>query len=1029
MMLRRLLYYILMVCCISAMPQILLAQKKKQKQKENTLPVIQNRKYSSVVTDDKGKPVVNALVTVNEGAQELRTNKNGGFSFVSKPGTTVTVEASGYSTQILILDANDLPAAIALVPTLLFKSDADYIHLPLSLKTTKREFTGANGQVKGSELSKYTDLSLHNTLQGRVMGLMVSSNAGGLGNNAASLYVRGLQRQENNGALTLVDGIERPVNFINPEEIASVQVLKDPVSKSLYGPRAANGIILITTKRGKDNTKVIELTSEYGFSSATRLPDYLNSFQYASLFNEARQNDGFPAFYSQSDLAGYQSSSGENDQLYPNVDYYNYFLRKTAPIRRVTLNYSGGSTTSNYALVIGYTGAEGFEKIGKTPEQDRFNLRGNLNFKVSNNFLVFADAAGVIESRNWSGWNQDQVFAALSTHRPNEYPLLITDSNLLKLGSPLGLAYFPPLGGSLIHPDNLYGQLLYGGSTRHNYFYGQTNFGMDLGLNKLLKGLSLKSVFHFDNYQFFQSGRDNVPVTYFRQNLTNIVGGDSVVYTALRQRTDQLRDQRQGEDISRVYGLTASVNYQYENAVSSFRSSLTYFYFRNEDRNSYQNVENINTFYKGSYGFRNKLYVDAVVSMMGSNKFIKGEKLFVSPSLGASWIVSEESFFKKNIVDFLKVKASAGILGYDRATDFYLFQSRWRDNGSVNFGEVNNTFGITRSTLDLVGNPGLKWEKSTEWEAGVELLMLDKSLSFEFNYFQTRRSDIVLNAAGIYSSLAGGFIPSLNLGDIKNSGFEGQLSYTFNAGKFGISTGLNMLVSKNQILSNNDVRTIDPGLNTVNNPTDAIYGYVAKGLFTSQQQIDNAPRQYIGPYTVGDIAYEDLNNDNIIDARDRKVIGNSFPRTTLGLDVSLSYKAFQLTLLGVIQSGAENILNNDYYRFDGTAKYSEAALQRFHPVNNPSGTLPRLTSNYSANNNVTSTFWLQNGSFFRLRNAELGYTIINGASVVKVLRAFVRGNNLFVLSKNKVLDPEVLNAGITNYPVYRTITFGLSFKF
>ncbi|HLP37711.1 SusC/RagA family TonB-linked outer membrane protein [Lacibacter sp.] len=1027
MLLKQFTYIIAAACFVTAFPQTLCAQKKKQKDKAEV--VVQNRTYTSVVTDENGTAISNALIIINEGVQELRTNNKGAFTFQSKPGAAITIEASGYATQILILDANDLPSAITLKQTLLLTSSSDVIRLPLSNTTTARAFTGANGQVSGAELSRYTDLSLHNTLQGRVMGLIVNSNSGGLGNNVASLYVRGLQRQDNNGALTLVDGIERPVNFINPEEIATVQVLKDPVSKNMYGPRAANGIILITTKRGKDNTKVIELTSEYGYSTATRLPSYLNSYQYAILFNEARTNDGLAPFYSQADLDGYKNSKGPNDQLYPNVDYYNYFIKKSAPIRRVTLNYSGGNTTSNYALVIGYTGAAGFEKIGKTPQQDRINLRGNLNFKVSNNFHVFADAAGVIESRNWSGWNQDQVFGALSTHRPNEYPLLITDSNLLKTGSPLGLAYFPPLGGSLVRAENVYGQLMYGGSTKHNYFYGQTNFGMDLGLNKLVKGLSLKSVFHFDNYQFFQSGRDNVPVTYLRQVLKNTIGGDSVVYAALRQRSDQLRDQRQGEDISRVYGLTASVNYNYADAVSSFRTSLTYFYYRGEDRNSYQNIENINTYYKASYGYKNKLYADGIVSMMGSNKFSSGNKLIFSPSIGAAWIVSEENFLKNTLVDFLKLKASFGVLGYDRATEFYLFQSRWRDNGSINFGEVNNTFGITRSTLDLVGNPSLKWEKSTEWEAGVEMLMLNKKLSVEFNYFNTLRSDIILNAASIYSSLAGGFYPRINLGKIRNAGIEAQVVYTANAGNVGITTGVNFVYSKNKILANNDVLALDPNLNSINNSTAAIYGYVAKGLFTSQQQIDNAPRQLIGPYTIGDIAYEDLNKDNIIDARDRKVIGNSFPPATFGLNLGFTYKAFSLSLLAVAQTGADNILNNSYYRFDGTSKYSKEALSRYHPVTNPSGTMPRLTSNYSANNNVTSTFWLQSSNFFRLRNAELGYTIINGLSVIKVMRAFVRGSNLFVLSKNKELDPEVLNAGITNYPFYRTVTVGLSFKF
>lgn len=1030
-MLKKLCTYILAACLLmTALPAPVLAQKKKGKEKEEKKETVAPRlTYTSVVTDEKGLPIGNALVTVNEGTQELRTDGKGAFSFSSVIGASVTVEAAGYSTKVLTLDGDALPVSISLTPSLLFTAASDVVRLPLNTATTRRQFTGANGQVSGSELAKYPDLSLHNTLQGRVMGLYVSSNTGGLGNNVASLFVRGLQRQDNNGALLLVDGIERPINFMNPEEIASVQVLKDPVSKSMYGPRAANGIVLITTKRGKENTKILEVSSEYGYSTATRLPQYLNSAQYATLFNEARANDGLAPFYSAAAINGYRNSTGENDLLYPNVDYYNYFIQRSAPIRRITVNYSGGSNNTNYALVLGYTGAAGFEKVGVTPQQDRLNLRGNLNFKVSDDFSVFADAAGIIEVRKWSGWNQDQVFGALSTHRPNEYPLLINDSGLLKVGSPLGLAYFPPLGGSRERPDNLYGQLLYGGSTSHNYFYGQTNFGMDLGLGRFVKGLSVKSVFHFDNYQFFQSGRDNVPVTYATQVLTASTGRDSVAYTALRQRSDQQRDQRQGEDISRVYGLTTSLNYMVGNDVSNFRSSLTYFYYRNEDRNSYQNIENINTSYKGAYSYKNKLYFDGIVSMMGSNKFARGNRLKFFPSAGAAWVLSEEDFLKGSKASFLKLKASAGILGYDRATDFYLFQSRWQDNGTINFGEVSNTFSSGRSVLNVVGNPGLQWEKSREWEVGIEGLLFGNKVGLEFNYFNTLRSDIILNPANLYSSLAGGYFGRLNLGKIKNAGFEGEVNWKGQAGKFGISTGLNFTYSKNEILATNDVTPLDQGLNVLGNSTDAIYGYVSKGLFKSQQEIDNSPRQLLGPYTIGDVVYEDLNRDNVIDARDRKVIGNSFPRLTVGLNIGFSYRNFSLSVLGVSQTGADNVLNNSYYRFDGITKYSEAALNRYHPVNNPSGMYPRLTSAFSANNNATSTFWLQSSNYFRLRNAELAYTLSKGAAVVKGMRIFARGTNLFVLSENKELDPEAINSGVTNYPFYRTVTFGFSFKF
>lgn len=1002
------------------------------KSKENTA---KNKKITlvniaSTIVDENAHPIEGATVLVGEGLLEVSTDKSGNFELKAPTDATLIIQALGYSEITVNLKNEAVPNKIVLKKQLIYTSASDLVEMPLNLTTSKRELVGAISKINGSDLSKYPDLSLSNTLQGKLMGLYVESTSNGLGNNSSNLYVRGLNRGGADNALTLVDGIERPLNFINPEEIESVEVIKDPSSKILYGPRAANGLVLITTKRGLANTKVLKVSAEFGINNATRLPKYLDSYQYAQLYNEARQNDGFTPFYSDSTLLGYKNSTGPNDLKYPNVDYYDYFLFKSTPVKKVNIDYSGGTDKSAYSLIIGYTGAQGFEKIGETPTQDRINIRGNLDFQISPNFKAFVDASGIVERRLWSGFNQDQVFNILSSYRPNEFPLYINDPNLLSQSTPVGLSYVPPLGGSFLRPVNLAGELIYGGNTQHNYFYGQTNFGLDFNLQKIIKGFTLKTVLNFDNYQFFQSGRNLVPVTYAAEETTNNLGEVSTVYVPLQKRITADYDSRQGQDISRNYGFNATLGYHHQFSNSDLRGSLTQFYYKYENQGSYQAIENSNSVLSLNYGIKNKIYFNGSIALMGSNKFIASHQYDLFPAGGFAWVLSDEGFLKKSkTINYLKFKADFGILGYDRSTDYYLFQSRWYNNGSVTSGEPQNVLNTPRTSLDLVGNPNLGWEKSREVNIGLEGVVVKNKVSFEFNYFNNLRSDIIINPSYDYSSLAGGLYPRLNQGKTTNKGFEGEISWLNHIGNVHLTIGGNFTYAKNKIEQNSDVMNLDPALNTIGQPSDVIFGYVAKGLFKSASEVNSSPIQTMGPYGVGDIQYADLNGDNVIDARDRQVIGNSFPRVIAGINVNLKYKRFGIYVLGTSEMGVNNILNNSYYRNNGEGKYSVLALDRYHPTNNPNGIYPRLTTLSAANNNVNSTFWIQNANFFRLKNVELSYSVDKRTSSLRNYTFYLRGTNLLVLSKNKDLDPEVINAGVTNYPIYRTFTVGASVKF
>lgn len=984
----------------------------------------------SRIVDSEGNPLKNVQITLGEGLLQTNTDVKGEFSMKVAPNSTLLISALGYKDVNIKLSDGVLADELVLEKDLAFASKRDIVGLPAAIQTTQRELVGAVGKISGEVLEKQPSIVFQNTLQGRIAGLTVRNNANGLGNNLADLYVRGLAREGDNAALTIVDGIERPIEYLNPEEIESVQVLKDASSKILYGPRAANGVVMITTKRGLANTKVIKVSAEYGVNMTTRLPEYLGSAQYAEMYNEARENDGLSPYYSQADIDGYRNSTGENDLHYPNADYVDYFLRSTTPFRKANIEYTGGTEDTRYALLLGYVGTEGVEKVGRTPEQDRLNIRGNLDIQVTPSLSAFIDGNGIIESRSWGKLNQDQVFNEIKTHRPNEYPFVINDPNFGGEEGQLGVERIPPLGGSYKRPGSLYGDMVYGGFQEYQFFYGQTNFGLNLKMDDITPGLSAKTVVTFDSYQYHAADQINNPVRYAQKTVVGPTGMDSTAYVQLQQRGISGNRSERGDNISRNIGWMSNINYDRTFNKHSLKANLSHFYYFSEDSNNRQNTANSNSFLRAAYGFDNRLYLEATGAVMGSNRFAKENRYKFFPAVGASWILSEEGFLAESAaIDFLKFKTSYGIIGYDRATSFYLYDTRYYNNGNVSFGERNqNNQG--RTGFDNFGNIDLNWETSRELNIGFEGLAFNNSLQFEVNYFNEYRSNIIFNNPNsVFSDLNGSLNIPLNLGEVSNQGVDAAVNWFNTSGDLTYSFGANVLFVKNEVKRTDEVMHPNDYMRRTGQSSDAIFGLEDNGLFKDQTAVEAGPFQTYGPYGVGNIAYQDQNRDGIIDDRDRMAIGNTFPRTTLGVNLDLNYKGFGLFVLGTSELGVNRMLDNSYYRNDSEDKYSSYVLDRFHPVNNPNGSVPALTTYVATNDFRNSTFWMADASFFRLKNVELSYSMSNGAWLVKNVKFYVRGTNLFVLSKIKDLDPEVLNAGVDNYPVFRTVTGGVSVSF
>jgi len=989
--------------------------------------IVPEFQISGTVTSPDGNPVGNALITSNEGAIVLRSDKNGQFKTKARMGSSVLVEATGFEPLVYEIKQEENNLKLVLENVLLYTGRYDAVNLPLGVKEKQRYLVGAVSGVSGDALQHFPEPLLSNTLQGQIAGLYAQMTTNGLASNPANLFIRGQHRNGGNDIVILIDGVERDINSLLLDEVESVKIMKDATSKILYGSRAANGVLSVTTKHGKEFTRKINITAETGYGLPVAYPTYLNSYDYATLYNEARMNDGLPPKYSTADLQGYRNSSGPNDLRYPNVDYLNYFLSKTTGYHKISLEFSGGNENAQYSLVAGYNGNSGLQDVGTTPTKDMYNVRANLDMKITDHLKAFVGMAGVFDVTSRSSLSDAETFARISSTRPNEFPLVIDQSHI-----PLDTLGYPGLGASYVRNNNLYGALMYGGKYSENSVNGQLTLGLLLDLSQFVKGLSMKGQLAFDKYF---TGQESISVgvaTYAqRWSYDPALGKDTVTFQKLSNTlpSDQnkLTNELSLSTTSYLVGLDYERTFNQEHRISA---NLFTHYMMREETGTTPNLQTANTALRANYSFKDKYVAEMDMALMGSDKFTKNNRYFMSYAGGLGWILSEEDFLKgNNSINYLKLKISGGLLGYDAQTDWNLYDTRWQDNGSYN---VRQNVGFNRVALVNVGNPNLKWERDLEFNYGLEGLLLNRKVWMEVNYFNETRSDIIKNPGSSYSAIYGNLYGEMNMEKVSNHGIDFELKYMNKSGNLFYSVGLTGTYSENKLLATNEIEDPMVYRRTVGKPTDAMFGYVAGGLFGKDVDLSGAPNQTLGYYSIGDIAYKDINGDSIINAADQKMLGNSFPRIDLGLNVDLAWKGFALNLVGVSTLGVHSWLNNSYYWNYGENKWSDQTLARYNPVTNPEGTYPRLTTTNGANNFVNSTFWLANTSFFRLKNAELSYTFGYDKPLtasVKAIKVFLRGSNILTLSKVKNLDPEVLDAGVSTYPVLSVYTVGLNFVF
>lgn len=982
-----------------------------------------SKQYSEIkakVVDKEGNPIQSVRITVDEGIFESSTDKQGKFSLKVTDNSTLVFDVPGFEPQYLGVSVIKQNPVVVMEKSIPYGGVKDEVELPFR-KTIAREIVGATSTIDEDAISSSNQMNVLNILSGKAPGLNVSQVPTEPGRSATVLNIRGLSRSAtDNAPLIIIDGIERPLEDLTPEEIESITVLKDATSKILYGPKAVNGVLLVKTKRGIKYKRDRQFNIEFGAQTPVRMPEYLNSADYATMYNQARINDGLSPYYTQTDIDGYRM--GTNPVLYPDVDFHKLCLNDHMSYRKAIAQFRGGNESAQYYVNATYAGYGGYEAVGKNNTSNKFNLRVNLDYKVNDWLKAFVDIAGQMEFYTTNYMSADKLFSRLSSHRPNAYPIKFSDP-----GNPGTEIYGAMENANLSSSrENIYAEMALGGSKENTVRKGQTNIGFDLSLDRYVKGLSAKAYVTFDVYNYLVVGKNENFSSYrpiFNEN--SLIGKE--LLTVEKKVSDKSRI---ADQMYRNYGYFGQLSYDRTfQAKHQLKSDLVIFQSRRENLGSSQDDVNRTFALRTNYVYNKKWIAELDMAVMGSSRFTKGNRYGYFPTVGVAWIASEEKFLKdKEWLDFLKIKASTGLLGTDNYFDFFLFESRWNTSQSTHFGPKLEE-DVNTSTLVHVGNPDLTWEKSFEINIGAEASFLN-CLTADFNYFNNYRYDI-LTPTTSFSSINGGEFMYRNYGSVRNQGVELALEYSGNIGKLHYSIGGNTIWSKAVYEKTDDMEGLSSNRKKEGKPVDTRFGLIAEGLFKSGDEIAAHPVQDFGPVQIGDVKYANINNDHHINENDMLPIGNEYPRFQFGLNINLAYKGFELSLSGSGMAQYDIYLNNSYYWMREDQKYSTFVKNYFNPSTGE-GKFPRLTTQQNQNNYRSSSLWMRSGNFFKLRDAMLSYSLpqnITNKMTLKQVKLFVRGSNLFTISSIKDLDPEYIDAGVTGYPFFRSFTGGINVVF
>lgn len=1023
------------------------------------------------ITDNTGEAVIGANVLVKGTTTGVISDFDGNFSLQVPDLKTAVLQISfiGYAPQEIALKGK---TSIKVV----LKEDSEMLEevTIVAYGTQKKEtLTGAISSVKTDALLASPNASVANSLSGKIPGLASVQTSGQPGAEDPKLFIRGAGALTESGSspLILVDGVERSFFQMDPNEIADITVLKDASATAVFGVRGANGVILVTTRRGEKGKAKVSVSSSVGVQMPTRMLRGADSYTYAKLFREREANDGRDPdrYFTEYDLERFRL--GDDPLMYPSIDWREYMLKNSAIQTQHNLNISGGTDNVRYFISAGYLFQDGlFNDFGNESEgynYRRFNYRSNLDIDLSKSTTLKVGIGGVVGDRKQSSESEQTIWRSINNSQPFSSPGVI-DGNYIVI---------PNKYGDIKH-ENPLGRIY----NRGYMSYIKNTLNMDLNLTQKLdfitKGLSAEVKGAYNTSYDFNKGMVR-PATglrtyyaYYQSELedpemlpTDPNYNKNVVY--LVDGIEEKLQYNETNGRARNWYFEASLRYARKFGSHNLTGLLLY----NQSKKYYPSQYNfIPTAYVGlvgriTYDYKSRYLAEFNIGYNGSENFAPDKRFGTFPAVSLGYILSEEKFMKNiKFFDFFKLRATVGLVGNDNMSNnrfLYLpdtynidktgIDSEWKQNiWGYNFGKDNTTI-LPGALESRIGNRNVTWETSLKQNYGLDMKFLNNRMKVTFDYFIENRRDILIARQTIpaITAFTSSLLPVVNLGEVENKGYEVELGWNDQIGdNLRYYINANVSYAKNKIIYQDEVEPNEPYLWRTGKQVGAVFGYVSDGFYTDNDfdiTIDEdgnkiynlkegLPVPQINPLP-GDIKYKDLNNDKVVDTDDQCEIGfSSRPNYTFGLNYGLDYKGlfFSMNWSGTAERSV--VLSGQFSTpFSGTLmEYQTEGIWR--PETAETATMPRLSKDHESYNYQRSDLWVRNGSYLKLKNLTIGYRFTNKAALKKIgisqLGIKFTGYNLLTFDHLKIMDPES-NPDWYNdrYPVVKIYNIGLDITF
>ena len=1009
---------------------------------------------TGTVLDLQGQPMVGVNVIVkNQPGLGANTDIDGNYSIKTGANETLSFSYLGYATQ-------DIPIAGRTRVDVRLVEDSNAMEEVVVVGAgfqKKASVVGAVTSIKMNDL-KVPTANITNSLAGNVPGIIAVQRSGEPGKDASEFWIRGISTfGANASALVLVDGIERDFNEINVEDIESFSVLKDASATAIYGQRGANGVILITTKRGAAGKVNINFKAEYGVSASAIERKFVDAETYASLANEARMSRYQDPVYDASDLEIIKY--GLDPDLYPNVDWHDALLKKSTSSFKSSLSISGGGSTARYYISGSYYKQGGLfkdsmkENYGTDTNYKRYNFRINTDINITKTTILEAGLGGWVVDQHKPGatvnaeGNSDDFWRSISYMTPISVPLRYSNGQL-------------PTYGPYDSDMSPYVRLNHTGYYTFWENKVESNIGLKQDLSFITEGLHFTGRFSYDAYNRHNLGRLKRPALYKAERVRDMEGN---------LITSRIMDEVSLYQVSNVYGSRRAygeLQLGYDHAFGKHRvGGLLYYFMESFSENDvegsiFKSVPRRKLGLSGrvTYGYDDRYLLEFNFGYTGSENFEPKERFGFFPASAGGWVISNEKFVKKHMpwLTMLKVRYSWGQVGNERINNDnnvrFPYITTVTNGSGANFGNMGAN-GVQGIRVELMGSPNLTWEVTTKQDLGLDLKIADK-FDLTVDIFRDHRKDIFMRRGylpGSVGLLVGGSIdqrPWANVGSMRSEGIDGNFGYTQRIGKdFIFTLRGNLTYARNKILEYDEAANALYYRMTQGYKWGQNRGLIALGLFKDEAEIASSPTQYGQELMPGDIKYKDVNGDGVINDDDIVPIGYSnTPEIVYGLGLSAQWKGFDFSVL-FQGTGKMDFIMEGYTMFPFVANDAGNILSAVADPKNrwisreisgdpaterQDAIFPRLSYGPRENNTKWSTWWLRDGHYLRLKNLEVGYTLpktFTRKLRMERVRVFFLGYNLACWSSFDWWDPETGSRDGNVYPIQKTYTFGMNVSF